>query len=89
MLAELGFDVTSPDTNLVFVDPRPVGLSADVFAGAMADHGVEISTIGARNRFCTHLDVTAEEVESALDTVRDVLAKNPTDALTASPERYA
>ena len=72
-LDSLGFGVTHPDTNLVFVDPRPVGHDAANFASALARRGVEISTIGARNRFCTHLDVTAEEVDRALAAVRDVL----------------
>ena len=72
-LSELGFGVTAPDTNLVFVDPRPVGMDAMAFAAAMEDRGVEISVIGDRNRFCTHLDVSTEEVEAALDAVGEVL----------------
>ena len=72
-LSSLGFGVVDPDTNLVFVDPRPVGLDAAEFAAALEDRGVEISVIGDRNRFCTHLDVTAEQVEQALSVVRDVL----------------
>lgn len=87
-LTELGFDVTAPDTNLVFVDPTPVGLTAEGFAAAMASHSVEISTLGDRNRLCTHLDVTAEDVESTLDTVRAVLATGPTDGLSAAPPAY-
>lgn len=76
-LESLGFGVTQPDTNLVFVDPRPAGLDAASFAVALADRGVEISTIGARNRFCTHLDVTADDVEVALAAARDVLRTLP------------
>jgi threonine aldolase len=73
-LGALGLGVTEPDTNLVFVDPRPVGLDAAALAAALADRGVEISVIGARNRFCTHLDVTADDVRFAVDQVRQVLA---------------
>ena len=72
-LTAMGFGVTEPDTNLVFVDPRPVGWDAAAFAGALADRGVEISVIGVRNRFCTHLDVTADDVEVALRAVGEVL----------------
>ena len=43
-LHELGFGVTMPDTNLVFVDPAPLGLDAASFAAACAERGVEIST---------------------------------------------
>lgn len=65
-LADLGLGVTPPDTNLVYADPAPVGLSAAEFAAAMGGHGVEISTIGARNRLCTHLDVSSDDVDTAL-----------------------
>ncbi len=69
----MGFDVVTPETNLVYVDPRPVGFDATSFAGALADRGVEISTIGPRNRMCTHLDVTADDITTALDAVRAVI----------------
>ncbi len=72
-LTELGFAVTPPETNLVYVDPRPVGQDAVAFAAAMGEQGVEISTLGARNRLCTHLDVTADDVEAALDAARRVV----------------
>ena len=72
-LAALGLDVTAPETNLVYVDPRPVGMDAVSFAAAMGDRGVEISTLGARNRLCTHLDVTADDVEEALAVAGRVL----------------
>ncbi len=86
-LATIGFAVTAPDTNLVFVDPTPTGLTAETFAAAMAARNVEISTIGGRNRLCTHLDVSADDVEATLAAVRAVLAEGPTDGLSASP-RY-
>lgn len=76
-LASLGCTVTEPDTNLVFVDPRPTGFDAASFADALAERGVEISTIGERNRFCTHLDVSADDVETALDAVRTLLQDRP------------
>lgn len=65
-LARLGLGVVAPDTNLVFVDPAPIGLDAVAFADAMAVEGVEISTIGARNRLCTHLDVDDDDVAAAI-----------------------
>ncbi len=87
-LADLGFDVTPPDTNLVFVDPTPVGLTAEGFAAALAARNIEISTLGARNRLCTHLDVDADDIEAAMDAVRAVLAEGPTDGLSAAPPAY-
>lgn len=74
VLAEFGFDVTTPDTNLVFVDPSPLGIGAEAFAAALAERGVEISTLSARNRLCTHLDVTAADIETAINEIREVIA---------------
>ncbi len=76
-LASLGFGITPPDTNLVFVDPAPVGLTADAFAVAMASRDIEISTLGDRNRLCTHLDVDADDIEAAIDAAEAILADTP------------
>jgi threonine aldolase len=73
-LSELGLTVTAPETNLVYVDPRPVGLDAVSFAAAMADQRVEISTLGERNRLCTHLDVTEADVDEAVAAATKVVA---------------
>jgi len=69
-LTAIGLDVTAPETNLVYVDPRPVGLDATSFAAAMGEQGVEISTLGHRNRLCTHLDVSAADVAAALEAAQ-------------------
>jgi threonine aldolase len=73
-LTELGLGVTAPETNLVYVDPRPAGLDAASFASAMADRGVEISTLGDRNRLCTHLDVTEADIGDALAAAAQIVA---------------
>jgi len=86
-LAELGLQVTPPQTNLVYVDPRPVGIDAASFAAAMLARGVEISTIGPRNRLCTHLDVTADDVDEALRIAAQVVDAGAAGAATV--ERYA
>lgn len=85
-LHELGFGVTMPDTNLVFVDPAPLGLDAASFAAACAQRGVDISTIGARNRMCTHLDVSSADVDEALDVFRDVIGA---PAISGAPTQPA
>jgi len=73
-LTELGLTVTPPETNLVYVDPRPIGIDVASFAAALDERGVEISTLAGRNRLCTHLDVSAEDVDAALDAVRATIA---------------
>ena len=88
-LAALGLEVVAPETNLVYVDPRPVGLDAGAFAAAMADQGVEISTLGARNRLCTHLDVTADDVAQAVAAAGRVVDAGPGAVPAGTAERYA
>ena len=73
-LAELGIEVTAPETNLVYVDPSSVRIDAASFAAAMDERGVEISTLGARNRLCTHLDVSADDIDAALAAAAEVVA---------------
>ncbi len=76
-LTEMGIEVVEPDTNLVFLDPRPAGFDSTSFAAALAARGVEISTMGDRNRMCTHLDVSSDDIGAALDAVRAVLDDGP------------
>ena len=47
------------------------------FASALEDRGVEISVIGDRNRFCTHLDVTSADIDTALEVVKTVIGAKP------------
>ena len=72
-LTDLGMTVEAPDTNLVFADPTPTGVDARTLADRLADHGVEVSTLGDRNRYCTHLDVTRAQVVDAMDRVARAL----------------
>lgn len=72
-LIALGLEVTYPETNLVYADPGPVGLDAPAFAAALADRGVHVSTLGSRNRLCTHLDVTADDIDVALAEIAVVI----------------
>ena len=88
-LAALGLAVTPPQTNLVYVDPRPVGIDAASFAAALFERGVEVSTLGGRNRLCTHLDVSAGDVEEALRIAAEVVDVGAAGADGAPTERYA
>jgi threonine aldolase len=67
-LAELGCEVVAPETNIVIFS-APAG-----FVEQMARHAVELSdTPDGRVRAVTHLDVSAAEVDEALETARTVL----------------
>ena len=70
-----GIAVEAPETNLVFFDTQGTGLSASALADRLRGLGVSISTVGAyRMRACTHLDVDAEGIATAVAAIQAVLA---------------
>ena len=67
-LAELGLDVVSPETNIV------IFCAPEGFVERMARHAVELSgTPDGRVRAVTHLDVSRDDIDSALQAARDSL----------------
>jgi threonine aldolase len=70
-----GITVEAPETNLVFFDTTGTGLTAAELAARLRPHGVTISVSGSyRGRACTHLDVTAAQIEEAAAIMRSVIA---------------
>jgi threonine aldolase len=66
--------VVQPETNIVVADVDATGLDAEEVLDRCAERDVLGSAIGdSRVRFCTHLDVDREDVETAADRVADVL----------------
>jgi threonine aldolase len=59
-------DPESVETNIVFVDPRPVGGTAAEVAGRLRDEGVLVTIVAGKVRMLTHLDVSADDVEKAI-----------------------
>jgi threonine aldolase len=75
-LAQLPGVVTeTPETNLVFFNVEGTGMTAHQFSAALRQKGVAMSVNSKyRVRACLHLDVTAPQVDEALQVVREVLA---------------
>ena len=70
-----GVTVETPETNLVFFDTTGTGMTASQFAARLRPLGVTISVSGTfRGRACTHLDVTAAQIEEAVAIMRQVIA---------------
>jgi threonine aldolase len=68
-----GIQVHPSDTNLVFFDVGGLGLSAEQLDALLIERGVRVSALGGSlARAVTHLDVSTEQVEEALDTIRDI-----------------
>lgn len=70
-----GIEVEIPETNLVFFDTKGAGLTAAEFAARLRPQGVMISVSDRfRVRACTHLDVSAEQIDEAVAVMRQVAA---------------
>lgn len=68
-----GICVTSRvDTNILYFDVAGTGMTALNFQQVLANHGVQLSRIGNELRAVTHLDVSREDVEEALQVVKGV-----------------
>lgn len=55
-----------PETNMVFVNIEKTGLSGDEAAARLMERGVRGSGGGHRLRFVTHLDVSASDIDRAI-----------------------
>lgn len=65
-LAAIDVATTPPSTNLLFIDPAPLGREAGELQQALLARGVRFSTVRGQLRAVTHRDVDAEGVEVAL-----------------------
>ena len=69
-----GLVVEAPETNLVFFDTRGAGLTAVALAERIRRAGLLVSVVGQyRVRACTHLDVTAADIASAVGVMTEAL----------------
>jgi threonine aldolase len=65
-----GLIVEDPETNLVFFDTSATGLTADALAERVRREGLSVSTVGPhRVRACTHLDVDAAGIATAVQVI--------------------
>ena len=75
-LAAAGIAVDVPDTNMVYFDP-PDGWTIESFGAAIEGRGVRMGPAGGRVRAVTHLDVTAAQIETAIEVVTSLVAAGP------------
>ncbi|MGM0604183.1 MAG: threonine aldolase family protein [Halobacteriota archaeon] len=65
-----GLSVSEPETNIVVVDSESAGLTAEAFLDRCRDEGVAGGAFSEYvTRFCTNRDVSAEDVDEAIDRV--------------------
>ncbi len=70
-----GLRVPEPDTNIVMLDTSETGLTADEFVEGCEKRGILSNAFDETTvRFCTHLGLDREDVDAAVDRIRDVVA---------------
>jgi threonine aldolase len=70
-----GLRVPAPDTNIVQVYTDDLGADAETFVNACEAAGVLGGAHGPHlTRFCTHLDVDHDDIETAVDRIADAVA---------------
>jgi threonine aldolase len=60
------------ETNIVFADPSPLGITAAEVVDRLKDEGVLVTLVAGKVRMLTHVDVTAEDVETAIGAWRRI-----------------
>ena len=69
-----GLAAAEPETNILMVDVSGTGLTASAFVGAIDEAGVAAAPLNQTTvRFCTHLDVDADDVEAAVERIGQAL----------------
>jgi threonine aldolase len=68
-----GIKVETPETNLVYADVAATGRDPEDWAKSLRAQGIMVSVMGrTRLRLCTHLDVSAADIDSAIQAFRAV-----------------
>lgn len=72
-----GLDIVPPETNIVLVDTRAIGLETTTFLDACESHGVRGSNFGPyRVRFVTHKDVAHSDIPTAITRIESVISEH-------------
>jgi len=62
-LAEIGLEVATLESNMVFCEPPPRS-GLEEFVAAMGTEGVRVSAVAGRVRMVTHVGVSAEDIDA-------------------------
>jgi len=67
-------DPSDVETNMVFVDTQPLGVPPLEVVGRLKEEGVGATFVGGKVRMVTHVDISDEDVETAIAAWRTVAA---------------
>jgi threonine aldolase len=72
----IGIEVEHVETNIVFCDVAGLGITAQEAAARLLARGIRMGATGrTRIRAVTHLDVSQQDVERAVEVAQEVLGK--------------
>jgi len=71
-LREIGLEVAEPQSNMVFCEPPP-GVELAGFVTAMESEGVRIGAVAGRIRMVTHVDISTDDIVTAIKAARRVV----------------
>jgi len=72
---EIGLEVAEPESNMVFCGPPP-GMELAEFVAAMGTEGVRIGAVAGRIRMVTHVDVSTDDITTAIQAARRVVSES-------------
>ena len=86
----ISIDIDAVETNLVFFSVDPAWGTAAQLSQALRERGVLINPAGGTHRLraCTHLDVSATEIDAAVAELRDIMSRSAVIAEQASTGSY-
>jgi threonine aldolase len=67
-------DPGSVETNMVFADTEPLSLTPLEVTDRLEEQGIGASVVSGKVRMVTHVDISDEDVESAIAAWRSVAA---------------
>ena len=86
----ISIDIDAVETNLVFFSVDPAWGTAAQLSQALRERGVLINPAGGTHRLraCTHLDVSATEIDAAVSELRDIMSRSAVIAEQSSTGSY-
>jgi threonine aldolase len=70
----IAVSTSAPESNIVFFDPSGTGLSNQEFLAALSARGVRMGQARGQIRAVTHLDVSEQDIDTAICAIADIAA---------------
>jgi threonine aldolase len=72
-LASIEVHNPTPETNMVFFSTKNINLSSKKLLKMLISKGIQMGLVGNRIRAVTHIDISMDDIESAISTVKQIV----------------